>query len=816
MLDLLQDSSLLPILILTVFVLVTRLAIYLTPIPQSQFSTSNTSLSFIIPSTVAHARFLPKPSSHKFKYPALFLALELNALENSALDLGKWFKWKGNPFNIDNHTKKGWSVLSILPTEYLRLKFAGMEEQLVATDEKQQKGKDQLISNGSEKLQGSILLKLVYELRSRGYLSSGPQDQDWGEKSGEKVPGWRSELGQVWSITMPCVLGFQGINPLTVYYCYRPAGYGASGAEGEVNGRGPFWLAILEVHNTFSERHVYILESNVDEELESTKRRKGYQHQWTFERSFHVSPFNDRGGFYCLMMNELFQPSKDQEQIEQNNEEQKDRTSRNEVEQPEIGIRLLLLVNPDEGPSTTSTSPSFSSPSSLHPKLQKKLIATLNSHPSSSRLAPTPLSALSISTSLLRQPLDLFLTTFRILWEAGKLHFVKKLDAFGRPDMMEGQSEMAGKRDEMDFDGVGLPPVWNSIEARRSGKGKSGREASKSGSEFEVQGSDKNSEKVKKSNFGGLLWPSESWIEKVSRETFMSFITRKLESAYQDGSRTGSLKVTSTDEAVSDVLVESKKEDLTSSASKLQNLIVYIRSPSFYTDVLMYPTVDLALLFGSRVGRRWGVNDLKAFRNHLSADDFTEEKLGETFNSKSDWKLNTMNKIRARHLNWSLERIKDEKGTKKYEESRASLLNELIPLSSSISPNSNQSRNITTKDLPPHPYSTSTPLISFNLLLSLFLLHLFTILEFNLFRILKARYVAGTEPWLEISRGLELLSSQKKAESAKREEKSELEEMDFVEVEKVEEQEGREGKQNKDRLESGRPSWLSLGSVRRE
>src|SRR5579862_3321014 len=70
---------------------------------------------------------------------------------------------------------------------------------------------------------------------------------------------------KAWMLTMPRFLGYS-FNPLTVYYIYDPT-----------------WIAtLLEVHNTFGEKHVYVVP------------RK----ETSIPRRFHVSPFNDREGTY--------------------------------------------------------------------------------------------------------------------------------------------------------------------------------------------------------------------------------------------------------------------------------------------------------------------------------------------------------------------------------------------------------------------------------------------------------------------------------------------------------------------------------------
>lgn len=61
-------------------------------------------------------------------------------------------------------------------------------------------------------------------------------------------------VGRIYVLTMPSYLGFIGINPLTTYFCY------AAGDEGRLE------AVILEVHNTFGERHLYVLRVGVEED----------------------------------------------------------------------------------------------------------------------------------------------------------------------------------------------------------------------------------------------------------------------------------------------------------------------------------------------------------------------------------------------------------------------------------------------------------------------------------------------------------------------------------------------------------------------
>ncbi|KND02778.1 uncharacterized protein SPPG_01859 [Spizellomyces punctatus DAOM BR117] len=89
-----------------------------------------------------------------------------------------------------------------------------------------------------------------------------------------------SDIGSIELVTTPRVLGY-AFNPLSVYFCY------SSTTPSNVH------AVILEVNNTFGERHVYVCcEKN------RVKSAPGYDYSHSIDRSFHVSPFNNRSGNY--------------------------------------------------------------------------------------------------------------------------------------------------------------------------------------------------------------------------------------------------------------------------------------------------------------------------------------------------------------------------------------------------------------------------------------------------------------------------------------------------------------------------------------
>ncbi|KAF8889695.1 hypothetical protein BD779DRAFT_1439247 [Infundibulicybe gibba] len=267
---------------------------------------------YVLHNQVTHARFLPTESAHAFTYPTLSLLVSLDALEAHELDLARgWlFSYGGLWLRL----------LGLRPHPYLRPGNA------------------------------SIRAKLEAALHARG------------------APAPAS----AWMMTMPSFVGWEGINPLTVYFCY--------------DARAELWGAVLEVHNTFGENHVYILEiGRGDDPTPGT----GFDHQWTFPREFHVSPFNDRAGTYSIS-----------------------------IRRPTRG--------PTHAPSSIPPRPTVRV--HLHtPTGALKLTALLRP------TASAPLTTPNLLRALVRTPFTLFLSFPRILYVAAVLHYRKRLDVFVRP-----------------------------------------------------------------------------------------------------------------------------------------------------------------------------------------------------------------------------------------------------------------------------------------------------------------------------------------------------------------------------------------------
>lgn len=71
-------------------------------------------------------------------------------------------------------------------------------------------------------------------------------------------------------------------------------------------------MMVLEVNNTFDERRMYLLKSTQHEEAENDdpKDKSKQKFKKTWEKDFHVSPFNSRKGHYSLTASDAFFVSK--------------------------------------------------------------------------------------------------------------------------------------------------------------------------------------------------------------------------------------------------------------------------------------------------------------------------------------------------------------------------------------------------------------------------------------------------------------------------------------------------------------------------
>ncbi|ORY36371.1 hypothetical protein BCR33DRAFT_722176 [Rhizoclosmatium globosum] len=210
-------------------------------------------------------------------------------------------------------------------------------------------------------------------------------------------------IGRIELVTGPRFFGLPTFNPLNVYYCFDEQQDGDS--------KEPtLRVTILEVNNTFGERHVYICDDR--NRLPTTKQ--GYHSSYVIDRSFFVSPFNNRSGVY--------------------------ETHIARVTENKMGVLLILkdyaadknelqAVTDDTvvpSLSTQSTTKDSSVPRDTS-NLTKHLIASVEG-------TSVPFSAFTTAVLLYFHPFTVFLTLPRIMSEAWKIAYIKKLTIYQKPN----------------------------------------------------------------------------------------------------------------------------------------------------------------------------------------------------------------------------------------------------------------------------------------------------------------------------------------------------------------------------------------------
>lgn len=196
-----------------------------------------------------------------------------------------------------------------------------------------------------------------------------------------------ARLRRSFLVTTPRLLGY-AFNPVSFHYIYDV--------------EGTLTVVVLEVNNTFGEKHIYVLRQDLAAPAATTgdRVRSGYSTAQTFPRKFHVSPFNDRSGSYQLQCLDPF-------------------TSSSSSGGAAGAVDMHLTVLEEDG--------------------TKKLTAQVNS-----TRPPIPTrQTLTCTLALLRHGAGVFLTMPRILLQAYKLHYGKRLAVYLRPEPFEALNAVA-------------------------------------------------------------------------------------------------------------------------------------------------------------------------------------------------------------------------------------------------------------------------------------------------------------------------------------------------------------------------------------
>ncbi|KAJ3119973.1 hypothetical protein HK100_000077, partial [Physocladia obscura] len=209
-------------------------------------------------------------------------------------------------------------------------------------------------------------------------------------------------IGRIELVTAPRFFGFRSFNPLSVYYCF------------DDSENPSLQVIILEVSNTFGERHVYVL----DEHNKWPKPKEGFASSYTIDRNFFVSPFNNRSGIYEAHIASM--------------------------DDNKMGVLLVLkdyIANLGEISSKPDqfTGENFAKKNSTSAESRNEKNATTENTFSKHLMASVsgtsvPMTPATILCVLLFHPFTVFLTLPRIMSEAWKLAYIKKLPIYAKPN----------------------------------------------------------------------------------------------------------------------------------------------------------------------------------------------------------------------------------------------------------------------------------------------------------------------------------------------------------------------------------------------
>ncbi|OCF35705.1 hypothetical protein I316_02760 [Kwoniella heveanensis BCC8398] len=245
----------------------------------------------------------------------------------------------------------------------------------------------------------------ILGLRTKKYLGPGDKQgfrakvKDVLKRNGLPT----DDVGRIWLLTMPSYMGYEGDNPLTTWFLYtKPKG----GAE-----RGELWGVILEVHNSFHESHCYVLPKNSPYRHDPAP---GYNIAFTFPRSFHVSPFNSRDSCYRVDLHDPFLHPSDS------------------PSPPEPLLTFVPKIKIFVRLYTSYTS---------EKENKVKFLATLRPTPEAPPVPLEPYSTFAVLRTLAKWPFTLFSVLLRTYYQAYRLHYLKRLAVYARPEIRAKGSE---------------------------------------------------------------------------------------------------------------------------------------------------------------------------------------------------------------------------------------------------------------------------------------------------------------------------------------------------------------------------------------
>ncbi|EGF82662.1 hypothetical protein BATDEDRAFT_22728 [Batrachochytrium dendrobatidis JAM81] len=315
--------------------------------------------------TTTHARYYPV--RHFFKYSLFYAGFDLDALAAEKSGFPKW---------LFGHNRR--AIVSLWDCDYL----STLPLHRPDWKDKNMSSLDQF-TTGSLKTP-SIRQSLLEHLKILGYHSE--------------------DVGRIELVTTPRILGY-AFNPLSMYYVYKS------------DDQKSLLLVLLEVNNTFKERHLYLC----NERTSMIKTLLGYTSSYSVSRSFHVSPFNNRSGIYEV---HILDPTKGKLDVLLNIKQYKDTC----------------------GSSSDNYNSRVSSNTTTDYDIQKQSRNSTQIHLMARVYGVAyPFTTVILLYVLLIFPFNAFLTVPRIMYEAIRLAYNHKLVVYQRPAPVVGIQENAAK-----------------------------------------------------------------------------------------------------------------------------------------------------------------------------------------------------------------------------------------------------------------------------------------------------------------------------------------------------------------------------------
>lgn len=450
---------------------------------------------YIIVNSVSHARYLPKPSTHSFNYPTISIFVDVCSLYTPPPPSSV----KDKSTNISNGNANGEH-----PTARRSIGLGGL---VFGTGSSSKRRLMNLRPSAYLFDDGDQTTTLVERFQAFMNPAARRGDNTGAGKmvrDGDTLTDPVAELRDVWLLTSPSYCGIEGINPLSVWFAY--------------DRKKALRVVLLEVHNTFGERHVYVLRAGQDEDEDKPSKA---DHRWTIPRQFHVSPFNNRAGYYTCTLWNTTHPHLS-------------------PDSPRPVVRIDLLT----------------------PSRKLKLTATTRA------VSSDHLSSPSILRTVLRYPFTLFLTMLRITYQAGILHYSKRLDVYPRPEPRPAKAdveEMKWSRNPVQVEGdVGID---------------------------------------RKLESGPVGWQPIGWIDQRAKERVYTFLSQR-------ATELGVvilLRPANSHEQPLDFRPALKERSIHANA---QTLTIRYLTPLFFTHLLVLPSATHALLLSSRTEKIfWTSND---------------------------------------------------------------------------------------------------------------------------------------------------------------------------------------------------------------